>query len=263
MQRQAEIQSAQNPLLKQVRRALERGSLTAQGLCVAEGFHLLAEAQRSGLRVPAVLYGGDAEARVEAVLEGRVNTRRVRVRRELLDRISAAETPQGVIALAEPPTFRAEEVFRGSGPVVVLDRVQDPGNAGAIARAAEAFGAAGIVMVKGTVSRWNPKTLRASAGSLFRLPCLEGVEAREAVALLQRNGRRMLVAAAHSGAVPWEVDWRARCALIIGNEARGAGEEFVSPGSPVHVPTNGVESLNAAVAAAVLLYEAMRQRGER
>ncbi|MGB9609512.1 MAG: hypothetical protein ACPL7M_00955, partial [Bryobacteraceae bacterium] len=76
MQRQAEIQSAQNPLLKQVRRALERGSLTAQGLCVAEGFHLLAEALRSGLRVPAVLYGGDAEARVEALLEGRVNTRR-------------------------------------------------------------------------------------------------------------------------------------------------------------------------------------------
>lgn len=263
MQRQAEIQSAQNPLLKQLRRALERGSLTPQGLCVAEGVHLLAEALRSGLRVPLVLYSEEAEARVAEWLDGRMDTRRVRVRRELLQRISAAETSQGVVALVQPPSFRPEDVFRGSGPVVVLDRVQDPGNAGAVARAAEAFGAAGIVMVKGTVSRWNPKTLRASAGSLFRLACLEGVEPPEAAALLQRNGRSVLVAAAHSGALPWEVDWRARCALIIGNEARGAGEEFVSLGSPVHVPTTGVESLNAAVAAAVLLYEAMRQRGQR
>lgn len=261
MESQAEIRSAQNPLLREVRRALDRGALTRAGLCAAEGFHLLEEALRSGLRVPVVLCAPEARERVEALLGGRAGTRIVQVRRELLEKVSAAETPQGVIALSEPRGCGAEDVFRAPGPVVVLDRLQDPGNAGAIVRAAEAFGAAGLVWVKGTVSRWNPKTLRASAGSLFRLPCLEGMEAGEAAALLRQRRREIFIAEARRGLPPWEADWRRPCALVIGNEARGPGAEFARAGTAVHVPTSGVESLNAAAAAAVLLYEAMRQRG--
>lgn len=260
MESQPEIRSAHNPLLKEARRALERGTLTRGGLCAAEGYHLLEEALRSGLRVAAVLCAAEARERVDALTGARSETRIVVVRRELLERISAAETSQGVIALVRPLQWDEGALAGRPGPVVVLDRLQDPGNAGAVARVAEAFGAAGLVWMKGTVSRWNAKTLRASAGSLFRLPCVEMEEPAAAVEMLARHGRAVLVAEAGGGAPPWEVDWRAPCALVIGNEAHGPQPEFARAGRAVHIPTAGVESLNAAVAAAVLLYEARRQR---
>lgn len=262
MQKPFAITSAHNALLKEVRRAAGRGVLTPLGLCVAEGFHLLEEALRSGLAVETVLAAEDA---VEAVIKrtgGQMEPRRCAVLpRALLEQTATSEHPQGVIALVRPPVWQPQDVFRrGGGPVVVLDRLQDPGNAGAVARAAEAFGARGMVWLKGTVSRWNAKTLRASAGSLFRLPVIECSGAEEAAALLRERGLVVHVAAPRGGAAPWEIDWRAGGAVVIGNEARGAGEQWAGAGR-VRIPTAGVESLNAAAAAAVILYEAMRQRG--
>lgn len=260
MEGQPEIRSTHNRLLVEVRRALGRGTLTRDGLCAVEGFHLLEEAQRSGLSVPAVMCASELRERVRALVGPQSGTRIVAARRELIERIAAAETSQGVIALVRPPQWDADALLARPGPVVVLDRLQDPGNAGAVARAAEAFGAAGLVWMKGTVSRWNAKTLRASAGSLFRLPCLEMERPAEALQLLARLGRVVLIAETRGGAPPWEVDWRAPSALVIGNEAHGPQAEFARAGRAVHIPTAGVESLNAAVAAAVLLYEARRQR---
>jgi TrmH family RNA methyltransferase len=263
MKQAPEIQSPHNLLLKEIHRAVRRGGLTREGLCVAEGFHLLEEALRSGLRVPAVLASQEAAGRVRQLLRGRAETRLSLAGAELLARAGSTETTQGVIALVEPPAFEPGDAFRAAGPVVVLDSVQDPGNAGAIARAAEAFGASGLVWMKGTAARWNPKTLRASAGSLFRLPAAEGLETEEALSLLRRHGRRIYVAEPREGLPPWRADWREPCALVIGNEARGPQQAFRAAGAAVCIPTAGVESLNAAVAAAVLLYESMRQRGEK
>lgn len=261
MNRASSIQSAQNPLLKEIRRAVARGGLTRGGLCIAEGFHLLEEALRSGLRVDTVLATEAAAAELRA-LSGRGRRLRVTLIGErLLAQISATEHAQGVLALAEPPQWREEELFARNAPLVVLDCVQDPGNAGTIARAAEAFGAAGILWVKGTAGRWNPKTLRASAGSLFRLPVMEVEDEAAAAAMLHARGAAIRITSPREGAPPWEMDWRAPCALVIGNEAHGVGEAFLSTGEPVRIPTAGVESLNAAAAAAVILYEAMRQRG--
>jgi len=262
MQKTEAITSAQNRLLKEARRAAARGELTQSGLCVAEGIHLLEEALRSGLRVEAVVAAEDAADAVMRLPGARDAGRRVVAPRTLIGQIAATEHTQGVIALVRPPEWHAEDVWERRGPVVVLDEVQDPGNAGAVARAAEAFGAAGLVWVKGTVSRWNGKTLRASAGSLFRLPVIESAGASEAAAMLRERGLSVCVAAPRGGVAPWEADWRGRCALVIGNEARGASGEWAAAGcTSVCIPTRGVESLNAAVAAAVILYEAMRQRG--
>jgi TrmH family RNA methyltransferase len=144
----------------------------------------------------------------------------------------------------------------------VLDGLQDPGNCGTIVRAAEAFGATGVIFLKGTASPYNPKTLRASAGSLFRVPFLHGVDTALARAALQQNrvdlyagvpardGVRSLV----------QVDLTGRCGLIVGNESHGIGSELRSAALDVAIPTVGVESLNAAVAAGIMLYEARRQR---
>src|SRR5688572_31689403 len=183
------ITSTANPLLKDVRRAIARGGLTQQGWCVAESPHLLEEALRSGCAVRTVL------AAESALLPGGLNGIKVaRLPDALFRSISSTETSQGVISLVNPPAWTLEQVFAGRTLVVVLDGVQDPGNAGAIIRAAEAFCATGALFIKGTVSPFNPKTLRASAGSLFRLPFVHGMDPAPARAALQQNGVELYAA---------------------------------------------------------------------
>src|SRR5579883_1246659 len=181
------ITSAANPVLKDVRRALARGGLTAEGAAVAETFHLLEEALRSGRDVPAVLAAESMEAAVEKVVRHRHGVRILSVADRIFSKLASTESSQGVIALVKPPSWTVEQLFTGCPLVVVLDGLQDPGNAGAIVRAAEAFGATGVLFVKGSVSPFNPKTLRASAGSLFRLPFAIGPEALGVRRLLDRH----------------------------------------------------------------------------
>jgi TrmH family RNA methyltransferase len=254
------ITSAANPLLKDVRRAIARGSLTEQGWCVAETFHLLEEAQRSHCEVNLVLAAESQAARVRGVKTAVVPD-------ALLRAVAGTETNPGVIALVKPPEWKVEDLFGGVPLVVVLDELQDPGNTGTVVRTAEAFGASGVILVKGTASPYNSKTLRASAGSIFRLPLLYGVDAELAREALRENRVEMLAAMpARPGEPPSplsDTDLTARCSLIIGNEARGVGDVLLAEARRISIPTAGVESLNAAVAAGILLYEASRQRARR
>ncbi len=261
------ISSAANPLLKDVRRAIVRGSLTSDGWCVAETFHLLEEALRSDCDVRVVLAAESVRSAAESHVRRLSGIRVVVLPDPLLDRLSSTETSQGVMALVKPPVWKLEQLFRGRALVVVLDGLQDPGNAGAIARAAEAFGATGMMFLKGSVSPWNPKTLRASAGSLFRVPYLHGVDAALARAALQQNKVELYAGVPARNGAPArpvaEVDFTARCGLIVGNETRGVSQGLRSAALDVSIPTVGVESLNAAMAAGILLYEARRQRALR
>jgi TrmH family RNA methyltransferase len=244
------ITSATNPLVKDVRRAILRGGLTDDGWCVAESFHLLEEALRSGREVPVVLISESARC----TQNGR---RTVIMPDKLFRSIAATETSQGVIALVEPPTWSIEQLFGPQSLVVVLDGLQDPGNAGAIVRTAEAFGATGVMFLKGTVSPHHPKTLRASAGSLFRIPYAAGVAAD-----LDRPGLSLYAAMPFTGSqrLAADVDFKHPCAIVIGSEGRGVSAEVLALCEEIAIPTAAVESLNAAAAAAVLLYEARRQR---
>jgi TrmH family RNA methyltransferase len=254
------IASATNPLVKDVRRAIARGGLTSQGWCVAETRHLLQEALRSRCPVKHVLAAESARAALPP-LEG---VRVAILPDALLQKISATETSQGVIALVEPPVWNLEQLLGERALVVVLDGLQDPGNAGAIVRAAEAFGASGMLFLKGTASPFNPKTLRASAGSLFRVPLVYGMDGDVARAALEHHGVKIYAALpARAGAevrAASDADLRSASALIIGNEARGVSAEWSGVAAGVSIPTVAVESLNAAMAAGILLYEARRQR---
>jgi TrmH family RNA methyltransferase len=258
------ITSAANPLLKDIRRAIVRGSLTAEGYCVAETFHLLEEALRSECEVGAVLASESVRSAAEAHVRGLRGVKVAVLPDALFQSLSATEAAQGVMALVRPPEWRLEQLFRGRTLVVVLDELQDPGNAGTIARTAEAFGATGLLFLKGSVSPYNPKTLRASAGSLFRIPHLHGLDAALARAALQQNKTDVYAAMPAGADAPTlrlaDTDLTRRCALVIGSEGRGVGAEMRSAALDVSIPTVGVESLNAAVAAAILLYEARRQR---
>src|SRR5271169_3496911 len=214
------ISSALNPLVKDVRRAIARGGLTQEGLLVAETFHLLEEALRSGRAVKVVLCSESVQSAVESHVKRLTGMRVAVVSDQLFPFISGTEASQGVIALVQPPIWNLPQLFRGRSLVVVLDGLQDPGNAGTIARAAEAFGATGAMFLKGTVSPFNPKTLRAAAGSLFRVPLVYGMETAAAREAMEQN-RVELFAAVTAGRSVADTDLTGRCGLIVGSEARG------------------------------------------
>jgi TrmH family RNA methyltransferase len=255
------ITSPRNLLLREVARAAAKGSLTAEsGLCLAEGLHLLDEALASGLMVPIVLCAQSMHDVVARRLSG-LNRLRLAVAPDpWFEKLATTETTQGVMALVKPPTWTLDNIFRARSLVVVLDGLQDPGNAGAIVRAAEAFGATGVIFVKGSASAWHPKTLRASAGSLFRLPILNAADPDVALAAFAQRRVKLFAAVAHNGLPAHEQDLMRPCGFVIGSEAHGVSAQFAAVSEPIRIATAGVESLNASVAAAVLLYEASSQR---
>ena len=241
--------SDKNPLVKQIRRAVSKGSLTEDGYAVAEGAHLLEEALAAKCELGAVIVAESAHVHYP---DARV------VSDKTFRELASTETPQGVIALVRPAVATLEQMTRGDALVVVLDGIQDPGNAGAIVRAAEAFGATGVVFLKGTVNPYNPKCLRGSAGSAFRVPLVAGVEVEE---VLGQAGLGWYAAMPRAAKLVSEADLSARCGIIIGSEGRGVSAALADRTTGLRIPTVGVESLNAAVAAGILLYEARRQRG--
>ena len=254
------ITSIRNPLLKEVRKAIVRGGLTDEGCAVADSFHLLEEAIRSDCAVDHVLSAESVRAAVDSHIHGLKSIRLAVLPDALFARLAPTESSQGVIALVRPPQWNLDQLFRGRALVLVLDGLQDPGNAGAIVRAAEAFGATGVLFLKGTVSPHNPKTLRASAGSLFRLPYAAGLDPDIAMAALEQQKLDLWAAVPRARKSLGEADLTRRCAFIIGSEGRGVRDRLRGRATEVRIVTSGVESLNASMAAGVVLYEARRQR---
>ena len=258
------VQSKQNSRLKELRRAIAHPGQGATGLVGIEGPNLLNEALRAGLRLHAVFIAKGSEHLLEGLtLPLEIDVLLLPL--ELLTSALVTETPQPIAALVEPPDWTWAHLLgchRKTSPlVVVLAGLQDPGNLGAILRSAEAFGANGVLSLPGTVSAWNPKAVRASAGSVFRVPLLSAT-ADECFTRLREANVRILATALRGAAPADQVDLDGPVALLIGNEGNGVPNEIAArAGGTVTIPCPGsVESLNAAVAASVLLYEASRQR---
>jgi RNA methyltransferase, TrmH family len=243
--------SDKNPLVKQIRRAVSRGTLTEDGYAVAEGAHLLEEALAAKCEVGAVIVSESARLHYP---EARI------VSDKTFRELTSTETPQGVIALVRPHVSTLERMMHGQALVVVLDGVQDPGNAGAILRAADAFGATGVVFLKGTVNPYNPKCLRGSAGSAFRVPLVTSIDAEE---ILNQMRLTWYAAMPRAQKLLSDADLIDGCGIIIGSEARGVSPALAGRTTGLRIPAAGVESLNAAVAAGILLYEAGRQRAAK
>jgi TrmH family RNA methyltransferase len=266
------VQSKQNSRLKDLRRALAHPGRDAsgvtgrdsRGLAGIEGPNLLEEALRAGLRVTTVFVAQGSEQLLEG-LALPAETEVLLLPRDLLDSALATETPQPVAALVEPPAWSWVDVLGGADKaaplLVVLAGLQDPGNLGTILRSAVAFGATGILSLPGTVSEWNPKAVRASAGSVFRLPLL-AVSEKDCLTRLRKAGVKIWTTAVHGAEAADCIDLAGPVALLIGNEGNGVPRELAARADgAVTIPCPGpVESLNAAVATSVLLYEASRQR---
>lgn len=251
------ITSPNNPLLKDVRRAVAQGGLTEDGFVVAESLHLVEEAVRSRRPLHAVLVCESAAALLRRIP---IAARTLLVPDALFAGISSTETSRGVIALVSPPEWTDDSLFGPTPLVLALDGIQDPGNAGAMLRAAEAFGASGAILLRGTVGPWNPKAVRASAGSLFRLPLRAGCDPGALPRLASEHRCTLYAATPSAGLAIDQAPLAQPSIIIIGSEGSGVSEALAQAAQPLHIATRGVESLNAAMAATVILYESARQR---
>jgi TrmH family RNA methyltransferase len=278
-----EITSRENRWLKRFRAALA-GDHGDDGIVGVEGVRLVEAALGSNLPVEALLVsesGARHLPRIAPVLASALAV--LRTTDKLFAGVADTQTPQGIAALVRPRLATMETLMAGTPLVVVLIGVQDPGNVGTIVRAAEAFGASGAATCPadgtGTADPFGPKAMRASAGSAMRLPIVSGISSTILLTQLRMNGVKVYAAVAASedpknktsnagsSLCPWEIDWKASAAILIGNEGAGLPGDLVRLAdarvySPQAAATAavGIESLNAAMAASVLLYEAMRQR---
>jgi TrmH family RNA methyltransferase len=279
------ITSRENKWLKTFRAAL-RGTGPAENDPIAvEGRKLVEDSLRSGLEAVALLVSESGDRELEYILRaasesvtGIPRARLLRTTDKLFDSVAGTETPQGVAALFRQPEWQFDDVLRGAASadgaflgraplLVVMAGVQDPGNVGTIVRSAEAFGATGAVATRGSADPWSPKAVRASAGSALRLPVLRGMAVP--VLLAQLRVAEMEIVAASSratGALGAEghaaANLRNSVAIFIGNEGAGLPPEVEHAAEArISIPTiESVESLNAAIAASIVLYEAARQR---
>ena len=271
------IEGRHNPLIKQLRQAFSRSELTESGDCAIEGLRILEEAIRSGLRFSAVFFRESAQDRAERLLPqigAQVDT--LLLPDKLFDSLVPSESPQGVAALVRLKEFSPDDVLETErlqvGPIVVLAGLQDPGNLGTILRSSEAFGSAGVILGEGTVSPFNSKVVRASAGSVFRLPIVHGqghgnrksatAKLDEISEKLRKHGVRLIATSSHKGTPLDQADLKGAVAIFFGNEGSGLPREVIAKmDESIAIPhTTQVESLNAGVAASIVLYEAARQR---
>jgi TrmH family RNA methyltransferase len=259
------VQSKHNARLRDLRKAFLRPGRDTHGLVAIEGPHLLEEAVRAGLRVACVFVAQEASV-AAGHLPVSSDTEVLIVPRPFLNSAVETETPQSVAALVELPDWTWAHILRSReawpAMLVVLAGVQDPGNLGTILRSAEAFRATGIISLPGTVNEWNAKAVRSSAGSVFRMPLIHAT-LDQCFTALREAGARVLTTSVSNAAPIHEANLTGPIAFLIGNEGAGVPAETAQQAdSSVTIPCPGpVESLNAAVAASVLLYEASRQRG--
>ena len=257
------VDSRQNARVKELRRAFSDAAPNARGEVAVEGMHLAEEAIRSGLRISAVFFSESARERVHKLLpQLSAHTEALLLPDAVFSSAVPTETPQGIAALVRVKESSLANILKSQPALLVVAAgLQDPGNLGTIARSAEAFAVTGLLLGERTVSPWNSKAMRASAGSLFRLPAAK-VELGEVLPLLKSRGVRVLATSSHKGKLISEVDLCGPVAIVIGNEGGGVPKEVLGQADEIvaipHTPR--VESLNAGIAASILLYEAARQR---
>jgi TrmH family RNA methyltransferase len=252
------ITSAANPAIALVRSLDRRDRRAAEGAFVVEGLRAVRDALLSGAMPRLILVRQGAETMLDD-LPLAPGTAVRRVAAPLFDRLSQVQTPQGVLAVFPLPNLQPN-LATAAPLVLVLDRLRDPGNLGSLLRAAAGAGVAAVYLSPESVDPWNPKAVRAGMGAHVRIPLLP-LDAAARSDLAARLPQRVVARA--DAATPYDaIDWTGPSALVIGGEASGVGVDVAGWGTmAAAIPlAPGVESLNAAVAGAVILFEAARQR---
>lgn len=260
------IESSQNNTIKEIKALHLKKNRDSRGLYFVEGIRFVSDAAESGQEFVKVIISnklqelnGGAKV-IEQVTA--VCPEVFLVPEKLFNELSDTQSPQGILAVLKKKEFDRSRVIKEGGTVVVLDGLQDPGNVGTVIRTADAAGISAVLMTKGCVDLYAPKVLRATMGSVFHLPVFEGLNIVELIGQLKLEGYKVVASHLDGKNNYYDEDMTGKSAIIVGNEANGIGEETAEKADRlVKIPMPGrAESLNAAVAAALMIYETVRQK---
>jgi len=260
--------SRQNPRIKYLRRLANRRFRDKEGKFLVEGIRFVEEALKSSFPVEMLVYckkAGDT-SRGRALLETAAlrGIPLLEVEESLFQELTDTITPQGILALVKWHRLGLADMHTGMRPwlLVLVDSILDPGNLGTIVRSADAAGADGVILLKGTADIFNPKALRATMGSIFHIPVIQDSSVEEVKSFLEIHEIKLVAGMPRGGKVVFESNLTVSCAFVVGSEPRGPRESVLSGVvERVCIPMPGrAESLNVAISAAILLYEAVRQR---
>ncbi|UVI31384.1 TrmH family RNA methyltransferase [Paenibacillus spongiae] len=256
------INSVQNEKVKTYASLLEKKHRDRSGKFLIEGVHLVQEALMAAAAVETVVF--DAERGMPSELEHLIadsGCELVEASPQVMAKCTATDTPPPVFGVVAKKDVDSGTLYGASSLVVVLDGVRDPGNVGTIIRSADAVGADAVVLGKGCVDLYNPKTVRSTMGSLFHLPVMEG-DLAQLLPAAKEHGIRLAGTSLQAEDTCYSYDWRGATWLLLGNESSGLSEETLAQvDDRIIIPMHGrSESLNVAMAATVVLYEALRQR---
>jgi TrmH family RNA methyltransferase len=264
------LTSKNNPLIKTIRLVAAQARRAPKDLILAEGVRALEEVIRARLEIEAVLISdrfanSDRERALRESLL-RAGVRVYHVPDAIFRPLSEVQTSQGILAVVRIPVKKLSDSILPDRPLLLCAAgIQDPGNLGTLIRTAAAAGVSLVCSLAGTVSARNPKTVRASAGAIFRIPVVEQLSPPEFIEFCHRNSILLLNSSAQSGTCYFQEDLTGPCAILLGNEGSGIDKSaWAAGGRRVHIPmAPGVESLNVAMAGAILMFEALRQRSRR
>lgn len=258
-----EITSLNNPIVKAAAELKKKKTRQEQGLFIAEGLRTVEEAVESKC-VVQIFYTAIEDDRTRAVLEkaAEKNVPLYCVPDNVLKKIADTDNPQGVLAVCRMQQIKLESLFATGEMLLVLDRVGDPGNVGTMLRTADAAGIGGVVLLEGCVDVYAPKTVRSTMGSLFHVPVFTGAKEDLFVKAAKRNGYELLVTALDGADNLYKANLRGRIAFVMGNEANGVTQTLLQEADKrVYIPMAGrAESLNVAMAAGIVMFEALRRK---
>ncbi|HHW31903.1 MAG TPA: RNA methyltransferase [Clostridiaceae bacterium] len=258
------ITSSQNPLVREAKALKNRKYRDEKGLFLIEGEKLLKEAVQEKAEIIKVFLSEEyiKEKSYDLFSSELLKHDTIILSDRLFKEISDTETPQGIIAVVKQSKHTLSDIMANNRNIIILEEIQDPGNMGTIIRTADAAGFSGVITTKGCVDVYSPKVIRSTMGSIFRIPVCTGAGISEIISRLKAEGIKVYASHLEGKASLYDIDLRSDMAIIIGNESRGLSKEAsASADALVQIPMlGGAESLNASVAAAILMYECVRQR---
>ncbi|MFY9285220.1 MAG: TrmH family RNA methyltransferase [Tissierellaceae bacterium] len=260
-----EISSSNNPLIKEIKGLNKKRNRWKSKLFIIEGVKIVEEAINSEIKIRKILFSNSFLESKEGLIfyENVKNTYdTLRLKDNLFKDLSDTENPQGIMALCEFHLRDLTEIGALDNPsILFLDAIQDPGNLGTIIRSADAFDIDGIILGEGCVDPYNLKVVRSTMGSILRLPLYIRDDSLETLMTLKQDGFEIMVTSL-DGSPIYDIDFKKKFVAVIGNEAKGVNPKILDLADKyIKIPMPGkAESLNAGVAASILMYETMRNR---
>lgn len=254
-----EITSKDNPIFKLIKSLKKKKGRDENGLYMIEGLRLLEEAVKNGVELQYLV----VNEKINLLPKVNLDCQILRVTEKMFKDLSDTVSPQGIIGIGRQTNLSLGNlVFTEKPLIIVLNKIQDPGNLGTIIRTSAAAKATAVLITEGTVDLYNPKVIRSTMGAVFQIPIISGLEDEEVICWLKKNNINILVADVNAQKYYFSVNLKEAVALVIGNENQGPSLKWKSMAKhKIKIPILGdTESLNASVAAGILIYDVIRQR---